>query len=75
MINIRFVTIYILFVIIFFIIKNIVYNNNKTKKYHNKYIKISDKDKKIHYYSFYLSQMLFIIVTKLKNVTIIIKNT
>ena len=79
MINIRFVTIYILLVTIFFIVTNIAYNSDKTKKYHNKYIKISDKDKICHYlsidYSFYLSQMLFIIVTKLKNVTIIIKNT
>ena len=81
MINIRFVTIYILLVTIFFIVTNIAYNSDKTKKYHNKYIKISDKDKICHYlsiicdYSFYLSQMLFIIATKLRYVTIIIKNT
>ena len=50
----------------------------KLKKYHNKHIKISDKDQICHYlsiicdYSFYLSQMLFIIVTKLRNITITI---
>ena len=61
-----------------FFFTNIVYNSDKTKKYHNKCIKISDKDKICHYlsnicdYSIYLSQMLFIIVTKLRNITIII---